>query len=146
MYPLGLGLDGLPLSHAVTATFEVLVMMWVLGRRMEGWARGFWNQQLRIALATTGMGLAVYQMAPVITGEWTLLCESLGWGRMADLGVLWVCAAGAGVYGVLAIGFGIRETRTILRKLLRRGPPPPPGGLPPGAPEKPPPFPPPGLS
>jgi putative peptidoglycan lipid II flippase len=146
MYPLGLGLDGLPLSHAVTASFEVLVMMWVLGRRMEGWARGFWSQQLRIALATTGMGLAVYGLTPLITTEWALLCEQLGWGGMSDLGVLWICAVGAGIYGVLAIGLGVRETRTIVRKILRRGPPPPPGGLPPGAPEKPPPFPPPGLT
>ena len=90
--------------------------------------------------------MALYLTLTIIITEWTLLCEQLGWGGMSDLGVLWICAVGAGIYGVLAIGLGVRETRTIVRKILRRGPPPPPGGLPPGAPEKPPPFPPPGLT
>lgn len=129
MYPMGLGLNGLPLSHAVTVTFEVGIMLWVLGGRMGGWSPGFWNQQARIVVASIGMGACVWMLKPYSHG----------------FGVLLVCAAGAGAYAVLSIVLGIRESKTVLRKLLRRGPPPPPGGLPPGAPKRPPKRPPPGL-
>ena len=113
----------------MTVTFEVGIMLWVLGGRMGGWSPEFWNQQARIVIASIGMGACVWVLKPYSHG----------------FGVLLVCAAGAGVYGVLSIVLGIRESKTVLRKLLRRGPPPPPGGLPPGAPKRPPKRPPPGL-
>jgi len=126
MYPLGFGLDGLPLSHAVTVSLEVLVMIWVLSKRMGGWAPGFWSQQMRILAASAGMGLVVWQLRDHAEG----------------MGVLLVCGAEAGAYGILSVLLRVRETRTVLQKLLRRGPPPPPGGIPPGAPAHPPPRPP----
>jgi len=124
-YPLGFGVEGLPLSHAVTVSLEVVVMVVVLSRRVGGYADGFWSQQIRIVVAAAVMGGAVVALRPWADG----------------FGVLLVAGAGGGLYGVLVLGLRVRETRTILRKLLRRGPPPPPGGIPPGAPLEPPPRP-----
>lgn len=127
------GVDGLPLSHAVTVSFEVLIMLWVLRGRLSGWAPGFVGQHLRIGVAAAVMGAAVHALLPWTAGGLVLL----------------VCGVGAVIYGALVLALGVREARPFARKvadkLLRRGPPPPPpGGLPPGAPPEPPPFPPPG--
>lgn len=124
------GVDGLPLSHAVTVSFEVLIMLLVLRGRLGGWAPGFMGQHLRIALAAAAMGVAVQALLPWTEGARVLL----------------VCGVGAVVYGVLVLLLGVREARPFARrvvdKIRRRPPPPPPGGLPPGAPPVPPPFPP----
>ena len=121
------GVDGLPLSHAVTVSFEVAVLLWVLRGRLGGWVDGFWSQHLRIAVAATAMGGAVWALRPL--GEGVI--------------VLGVAGVGAGIYGVLVLLLGVREARPFARKvadkLARRPPPPPPGGLPPGAPPRPPP-------
>ena len=121
------GVDGLPLSHAVTVSFEVAVLLWVLRGRLGGWVDGFWSQHVRIAAAAAAMGGVVWVLRP--HGEGVL--------------VLGVAGAGAAIYGVLVLLLGVREARPFARKvvdkLARRPPPPPPGGLPPGAPPRPPP-------
>ncbi|RME28892.1 MAG: murein biosynthesis integral membrane protein MurJ, partial [Deltaproteobacteria bacterium] len=96
VYGLGMGIAGLPLSHAITVSAEVAVMAWLMGRRLGGWAPGFWNQHLRIAAAAAGMAGVLHLLAP-----WTH-------GPL----VVAVVAAGGLVYGGLAMVLGVRETRT----------------------------------
>ncbi|MCK6507770.1 murein biosynthesis integral membrane protein MurJ [Myxococcota bacterium] len=127
VYALDLGIAGLPLSHAVTVTGEVAVLMALLARRLDGWSPGFWGQHLRILAASAGMGGVLLALRPWAEGP--LL-----------IGVVLV---GAGVYGVLALAFGVRETRSVIVRILiklrlYRGPPPPGMGPPPGAPGGPP--------
>ena len=123
-----MGLNGLPLSHAVTVTFEVVIMMWVLGRRFDGWEPGFWGQQMRIVLAAALMGGVVWSLR--------------GWAD--GLGVLLVCAIGGVSYAFFALALGIREAKELLIKIfgklhllpvlgkLGMLPPPPAGGPPAG--------------
>ncbi len=120
VHTLGLGIAGLPLSHAVTVTGEVLVLGAMLGRRMGGFAPGFLGQHLRMALACALMAL------PVL-----LLRE-----RAHGLALLPIIALAAGVYGLACMALGVRETRTLWVRLLiklrlYRGPPPPGMGPPP---------------
>lgn len=104
------GVPGLALSHALTVTAEVAVLVGVLGRRLGGFPEGFWGAHARMALACVGMGAAVWGMRGAAT---------LGGG----FGVLGVCGAGAVIYGALALALGLGEARELLSKLL---PPPPP--------------------
>lgn len=105
---LGLGLIGLPLSHALTASAEVLVLVLVLRSRLGGWSEGFVGQLARIGLASALLAVLVAALRPWADGPWLLP----------------ICALGAVVYGLLGLLFGVRELRGIARRLL---PPPPPG-------------------
>jgi putative peptidoglycan lipid II flippase len=111
MYTAGMGVEGLPLSHAVTVSFEVVCMVVVLGRRLQGWAQGFWSQQIRICIAAAVMGVAVWFAMPWATG----------------LGVLGVCLLGAVTYGIAASILQVRELTTLRQKVARKLLPPPPG-------------------
>ena len=51
VYTAGLGIDGLPLSHGITVTAEVIVMLWVLRGRLGGYTDGFMGQHARMLLA-----------------------------------------------------------------------------------------------
>jgi len=120
VYGLGMGIQGLPLSHAVTVTGEVGVLMWLLSRRLDGWAPGFWGQHLRIMVAAAAMGGLLVVLRPWAHGPMLLV----------------VVAAGATVYGLLAMALGVRETRSVVVRVLiklrlYRGPPPPGMGPPP---------------
>jgi putative peptidoglycan lipid II flippase len=123
---LGMGVSGLPLSHAVTVTIEVGAMAWLLRRHTDGWRPGFWSQQGRIVLASAAMGVLVWLLRP-------------GAALLGGGGVAVVCCVGAGAYGVLVLVLGVRESRTLFERLwvriLRRPPPgaPPRGSLPPGS-------------
>jgi putative peptidoglycan lipid II flippase len=112
---LGLGLIGLPLSHALTASAEVLVLVLVLRSRLGGWSEGFVGQLARIGLASALLAVLVAALRPWADGPWLLP----------------ICALGAVVYGLLGLLFGVRELRGIARRLL---PPPPPGRGPPDRP------------
>jgi putative peptidoglycan lipid II flippase len=111
VYHLDLGIDGLPLSHAITVTLEVAALLWVLQRRLNGLAPGFWNQHLRMILAAGVMGVAVAWADPML--------DSLG-----ALSVLLSCAVGVAVYGVTALLLGVRQASVLKARLLRRGPRP----------------------
>jgi len=108
---LGLGVAGLPLSHALLVSGEVAVLLWALRRRVGAFEGAFWRNQGRIALACAGLGLAAEAALP--------------WAERAGrLGVLGVVALGAGTYALLSLTLGVPESRAMLRRLL---PPPPPG-------------------
>jgi len=107
VHTVGMGLNGLPLSHAVTVTFEVALMVWILHRRLGGWADGFWSQHLRMLVATAIMGGFVWAVRGVVPS-------------MNTWGVVLVCAAGAGVYGIAAILLGIRGMDALQEKVRRK--------------------------
>jgi putative peptidoglycan lipid II flippase len=115
VYELELGVDGLPLSHAITVSLEVAAMIWVLHGRMGGFAPHFLSQHLRMAAATIAMGLAVSAVQPLL-------------GALSPLGVLGSCVVGGLVYGTVASLLGVRTAREVLAKLVgklrRRGPRP----------------------
>jgi putative peptidoglycan lipid II flippase len=112
VHTVGMGLDGLPLSHAVTVSFEVAAMVWILHRRLGGWAPGFWSEHLRMGVAAAVMGVAVVGLKAVVP-------------EFHGFGVILVCMGGAAVYGLAALGLGVGSVRVLLGKVqrkLQRGP------------------------
>jgi peptidoglycan biosynthesis protein MviN/MurJ (putative lipid II flippase) len=99
------GLIGLPLSHAITVSLEVLVLLGLLGRRLGGLDPGWLGQQARIVVAAAAMGLALLALRERV-------------------GVLVACGLGALIYGLAAGLLGVRELGPLLRRF--RPPPPPP--------------------
>lgn len=110
---LGLGVAGLPLSHAILVSAEVAGLLWVLGRRVDGMPTGFWRQQGAVGLCCLGLGVAVWLARPL--------------GAHGALGVLALCGLGAAVYAALALALRVPETDFVLNRLRRLLPPPPPG-------------------
>lgn len=110
---LGLGVAGLPLSHAILVSAEVAALLWVLSRRVSGLGPGFWRQQAVIGLCCLGLAGGVILAMPL--------------AERGALGVLAVCALGAGLYAALALLLRVPETDFVLHKLRRLLPPPPPG-------------------
>ena len=107
---LGLGVAGLPLSHALLVSGEVAILLWALRRRVGGFQADFWRNQGRIALSCLGLGLVAGAAMP--------------WAeRLGAMGLLGVVALGAATYGALTLALGVPEARTMLARLL---PPPPP--------------------
>lgn len=108
---LGLGVAGLPLSHALLVSAEVAVLLWALQRRVGSFEEGFWSNQGKIALSCAGLGLVAGAAMP--------------WAADAGkVGVLAVVALGAATYAALALALRVPEASDLLRRLL---PPPPPG-------------------
>ena len=101
------GLIGLPLSHAVTVSLEVIVMMAVLHRRLKGWQEGLWSELARIALASAVMGVAVHTLSTVLPA-------------MGHLQVIVLSAAGGLVFISMALLLRIRALRPIWVKVQRR--------------------------
>jgi putative peptidoglycan lipid II flippase len=109
VYTLGLGVEGLPLSHAVLVTGEVAALLVGLGH-LPG---KLWLDHGRIALASAAMGAALWLLRPWSHGPW-----------------LAPVVAGAGlVYFGAAHLLGLDALRRVLGR-LRPGPAA--RGLPPG--------------
>ncbi len=115
VYTLGMGVAGLPLSHAILVTGEVAVLAVVLQRRVGGLGGPLLRSHLRM-LAAAGVLAAV--LVPLR-------------GAAGGPAVLGVVAVGAAAYFAAALALGIPEARLVLGRvfgrLLRRPPP----GLPP---------------
>lgn len=111
---LGLGVAGLPLSHAILVSAEVAGLLYALSRRAGGLPPGFWRSQARTVLANLGLAAGVILLAP--------MADLVG-----GLGVLVVCGLGAVLYGGLALGLRIPEAAMVVDRLRRRRPPPRPG-------------------
>lgn len=107
---LGLGLAGLPLSHAITVSGEMIVMLALLSRRAGGGAVPV-RELARTVAASAGMAAAVLALRP--------LSE-----LFAGVGVLGVSGAGAAVYAALCLALGVREVDRVRAALLRRRPRP----------------------
>ena len=101
------GLIGLPLSHAVTVTLEVGVLMFILGRRTGGWRSGFWLELIRITVASAFMGVTVFALEGLL--------PSMGHAR-----VLILCLLGAATYGVFAFVLRVRSLTPVLKRFTRR--------------------------
>jgi putative peptidoglycan lipid II flippase len=111
VYGLQMGIDGLPLSHAITVSAEVLAMVWVLRTRMSGLASGIGAQHLRMVGATAIMAVAVMGVQPTLSA-------------LGPLGVLGSCAVGGLVYGTSGLVLGIHTAHELRAKILgklRRG-------------------------
>ena len=102
VWPLGMGYQGLPLSHAVLVTAETVILWAGLSPRVGGLPPRLVGDHFRIAVGAVAMGVAVWALRP--------------WAHGA--GLVAVCAGGALIYfGVTAI-LGMEEPRTVLRRLL----------------------------
>ena len=115
VYTVELGVDGLPLSHAITVSFEVIAMLWVLRGRLGGFTSGLAADHIKMAVATIAMGLAVMLTQPMMA-------------PLGAMGVLVSCGLGAAVYGAAVLALGVDTAREVQPKLvgkfLRRGPRP----------------------
>ena len=105
VYTAGMGVDGLPLSHGITVSIEVIIMLWVLRARFNGFTPGFVSQHLRMGIATAIMAITLYAVHPTL--------EVLG-----PAGVLGSCAVGALAYGGVALALGVDTAREVQAKLL----------------------------
>ncbi|MCB9758327.1 MAG: murein biosynthesis integral membrane protein MurJ [Alphaproteobacteria bacterium] len=109
------GLAGIPLSHAVLAGAEVVVLVGLLERRVGGVVRQMIGLHARAAVAAAVMGAAVWAAAARLPMDRGLLL------------VAGLSALGAAVYLGACELLGLREGRAMVGRLLRRRP----RGLPP---------------
>ncbi|MBN1336891.1 MAG: murein biosynthesis integral membrane protein MurJ [Deltaproteobacteria bacterium] len=110
VYPAGLGIAGLPLSHAVLVTVEVAVLLAGLRSRIGALPRVLWAHHLRIGAAAGGMATVLHLLGPVSHG----------------LGLLAVVAGGGFTYVALARLLGVPAAFRLAAH-VRNGP----GGPPP---------------
>lgn len=108
-----LGVIGIPLSHAILATAEVLWLTALLHRRAGGLISALVGPHARVLVATALMALGVVAARPYAGG---------GLVSIVVLG-----GGGAALFFAVAALLGLEESRTLLRRALRRQPP----GLPP---------------
>ncbi|HJN76758.1 MAG TPA: murein biosynthesis integral membrane protein MurJ [Myxococcota bacterium] len=102
-------LRGLPLSHAILATVEVIVLLVLLERRVPGTLKRMVGRHARVAAATLVMGVVVWLLTPYAT----------------RLTVAPIALGGALVYFLAADLVGLREGRALVGRLRRqRGLPP----------------------
>jgi putative peptidoglycan lipid II flippase len=120
MHPLGLGVQGLPLSHGVLVTAEVTFLIAVLARRIPGLTRALIADHARVLVAAAAMGGLVW-----FTRGW-----ADGGGPAGLLGLVGVIGVGAASYFVLSAVLGLSEGREILMRMMKRRP----RGLPPTVP------------
>ena len=103
------GLQALPLSHAILATIEVLFLLALIERRVPGVLRGMLGPHVRVFLATSVLGAAVFLVAPYA-------------GPLTSVAI---AAGGALFYFVVADVLGLKGGRELLGRLRRkRGLPP----------------------
>jgi putative peptidoglycan lipid II flippase len=73
VYTAGLGITGLPLSHAALVTVEVGVLLAGLRSRVGPLPRGVGADHLRIGVASAGMAGVLYVLRPISHGLWLVL-------------------------------------------------------------------------
>jgi putative peptidoglycan lipid II flippase len=105
-------LQGLPLSHAILASIEVLFLLWLIQRRVPGLWRLLLGFHGKVVLASALMAGLVWGLGLALDGT-TLVLAAVPLGALA--------------YFTAADLMGLREGRELIKKVLRRGP----RGLPP---------------
>jgi len=110
IHPLGMGVDGIPASHAVLATVEVVLLLAFLQKRVDGLWRGLVVPHLKIAVACGVLGAVLWPLQ-----------------QIGGLALLPVSAGGALVFLVVAHLLGLQESRQVVGRFLKRRP----RGLPP---------------
>ena len=108
VYHLGWGVKGLPLSHAVLVSGEIIFLMWHLNRRVPGVMRQIGRAHLQIAFATALLGAALWPFR-----------------HATGLTLFPIFVASGLFYAAVCSMLGNEETKSILSKILR-GPPRPP--------------------
>lgn len=103
------GLPGIPLSHAVLASMEVLALLLLLQRRVGGLGRALAGDHLRTFAAAGVMTLAMLGLQ-----------SAFGARSSTAPGALALAAASGGIYLGVAELLGLREGRKVLARLLRR--------------------------
>ena len=112
VYTLGMGFIGLPLSHGVLVTAEVVILWWGLGSRAGKLPGRLYSDHARMAVAATVMGALLWVMLPWAHG--LMLVPVVG---------------GAGVvYFAAAHLLGLEAPTKVAHRLLPGGQP---KGLPP---------------
>ena len=117
MYPLGMGVQGLPLSHGILVTAEVLLLVLLLRRRVPGLIRALIKDQIRVVLAAAVMGGVI----------WTIRGWAGSGGEPDVIGLIGVILIGVVCFFLTAALMGLREGREIVGRVLQRRP----KGLPP---------------
>ena len=109
------GLMGLPLSHAVTVTFEVVIMIWILSQRLGGWKNGIGGQLFRTLLAALCMGAGLVAIDGLMP-------------PFGALRVILICGIGVLVFALFSFALQIRALFPLLDRIRRRMAPSPPSG------------------
>ncbi len=110
IHPLGMGVDGIPASHAVLATVEVVLLLAFLQRKVGGLWSGLIVPHAKILVACGVLGVVLWPVRDV-TG----------------LMLFPVSAGGALVFLIAAHVLGLQESRQVVGRFLKRRP----RGLPP---------------
>jgi putative peptidoglycan lipid II flippase len=109
VYHLDIGLAGLPLSHALLVTGEIIFLMWVLHRRVPGLMPLIAKTHIQIAIACVVLGAVLWPLRPHVEG-WLIFP---------------VFAAAGVFYAGISVLIGNTEAKEIVARLLK-GPPRPP--------------------
>ena len=117
MYPLGLGVDGLPLSHGILVTLEIGLLLLLLRGRVPGMLGTLARDHIKVGVAAAIMGGAI----------WAFRGWAGGGGLSGAAGLFGLIALGALIFFAASAVLGLREGRELADRLLRRRPP----GLPP---------------
>jgi putative peptidoglycan lipid II flippase len=107
---------GLALANSIAVSAEVLLGLWLLGRRLDG----IGGRQLTVTLFRTGlaglaMAIAMSVTAALLPG---LTAASPFWSGLVTVAV--GGSVGLAVYLVAATALGVTELRDLARLLLRR--------------------------
>ena len=112
VYTFGLGFLGLPLSHGVLVTSEVILLLWGLGSRAGGLPRRVYTDHVRMAVAAALMSALLWVLRPWSEGLMLLPVVTL---------------AGATYFGAAHL-LGLTGPSKLVRRMLPGGRP---AGLPP---------------
>jgi putative peptidoglycan lipid II flippase len=116
VHVLSIGHTGLALGTALSALFNAVMLMWLLGRRIGGLhARHLTIAAIKITLASAAMGVAA-----MFSSRW--LADTFGaeaeWAKAVR--VFGAIAISIGVLGLAARVLGIHEFNEATRRILRR--------------------------
>jgi putative peptidoglycan lipid II flippase len=104
VYQLDLGVAGLPLSHALLVSLEIIVLVAILHRRVPGVIALIAKTHIQIAIACLALGAVLWPLRDSVSGIF-----------------IFPVFAGAGVfYVVISILIGNQEAKEIAGKVLRR--------------------------